>query len=254
MFSILSDFEGTLITDNGSIKESDLFTLRDLIREGNHICIVSSASFDRLKEFKIKYSINIDILSIISGVAEVNGKIYQNKIPAYVLERIYDEFHKFIYTAWASDDENTYIYNFQERLDPLYPKANRVICDKFGIEVPAAIIAIAKEKADQFHDFVNDIGILVMPLGGDTNRSLFRIYRGSSSKADAYYLMKNAYNDTKTIGATDSIVDLDMLKKCDIKIAMKNGDPEIKDAADYVTEYDNNEGGLIKLLDNICHL
>ena len=77
---------------------------------------------------------------------------------------------------------------------------------------------------------------------------------GASSKADAYYLMKNTYNDSTVLAATDSYIDIDMFNKCNTKIAMKNGDPKIKDAADYITEYDNNEGGLIKLLDNICHL
>ena len=254
MFSILTDFEGTLITDKGILNDMDLLRLRDILASGNHICIVSNTSFDQLKEFKTKYSLNIDILSIMSGVAEINNKILKNKIPAFILNKIYEEFNEYIYTAWASDDEKTYIYKFQDRLDPLYPKSNREIVNDFNVEVPSAIIAISKEIADKFNDYINQLGILILPLGGDSNRSLFRIYRGSSTKADSYYLMKNAYNDEKIIGASDSFVDYDMIEKCDIKIAMKNGDQKLKDAADFITEYDNNEGGLIKLLDNICHL
>ena len=52
MFSVLTDFEGTLITDNGTINEDDLKTLKKLLNNNVHICIVSSASFDKLKEFK----------------------------------------------------------------------------------------------------------------------------------------------------------------------------------------------------------
>ena len=53
---------------------------------------------------------------------------------------------------------------------------------------------------------------------------------------------------------SDSYYDIDMISKCDIKVAMQNADSKLKEIADYVTVFDNDNGGAIKLLYDICHL
>ena len=42
-----------------------------------------------------------------------------------------------------------------------------------------------------------------------------------------------------------------MFQSCGIKVAMKNGTQEIKQAADYITEYSNDENGVIRFLKSI---
>ena len=71
---------------------------------------------------------------------------------------------------------------------------------------------------------------------------------------DAYYLLKDEYVNQKIIGVSDSYYDIDMISKCDIKVAMQNADSKLKEIADYVTVFDNDNGGAIKLLYDICHL
>ena len=68
------------------------------------------------------------------------------------------------------------------------------------------------------------------------------------------YPPKDEYVNQKIIGVSDSYYDIDMISKCDIKVAMQNADSKLKEIADYVTVFDNDNGGAIKLLYDICHL
>ena len=71
---------------------------------------------------------------------------------------------------------------------------------------------------------------------------------------NSYNILTNIYKDYKTIGITDSYSDYEMIKNCDIKVAMINGEDEIKEISDIITEYDNNSFGAIRILKKICHL
>ena len=45
-----------------------------------------------------------------------------------------------------------------------------------------------------------------------------------------------------------------MISNCEIKIAMLNSDDELKQNVDIITDYDNNNSGLFRKLNDICHL
>lgn len=252
-FSILLDFDGTLINNKGQIEKNDLAIFKDLTKN-NHICVVSNTNYTGLKEFKKKYDINIDIVSTSSGVAEINNKLITNMIPKVLINTLLTEFEDIIYTAFGESLEKSFIYKYKERLDLLYPKKERVIDKNLTFDLTSITFALSIYRSNEFIDKIDDLGLGYTIISKDKNRIILNIFRNSMSKADAYYLIKNEYNDKKIIGVSDSYYDIDMISKCDIKIAMLNSDSELKAISDYITEYTNNEGGAIKLLDNICHL
>ena len=49
----------------------------------------------------------------------------------------------------------------------------------------------------------------------------------------------------------DYLNDLTMIRECGESYAMANAHPEIKTAARYVTEYDNDHDGVMRVLRNI---
>ncbi len=55
-----------------------------------------------------------------------------------------------------------------------------------------------------------------------------------------------------TISAGDAENDLPMIQAAGIGCAMKNADERLKEQADYVTEHDNNHGGVAELLNRFC--
>ncbi|MCI8993019.1 MAG: HAD family phosphatase [Eubacterium sp.] len=76
----------------------------------------------------------------------------------------------------------------------------------------------------------------------------------SSSKGAAIRKMaKLAGIDRKdTIAVGDERNDLSMIQAAGIGVAMKNGQPQVKEAADYITEHDNNEDAIEEVIDKFC--
>ena len=62
-----------------------------------------------------------------------------------------------------------------------------------------------------------------------------------------YYNIKNDH----LICFGDGINDFEMLDMAYIGVAMKNGSDELKSKAKYITDYTNNEDGVIKFLEKI---
>ena len=53
-----------------------------------------------------------------------------------------------------------------------------------------------------------------------------------------------------TVAAGDAENDISMLKTAKVGAAMANGTLQVKEAADYVTVSDNNQGGIAEIIQN----
>ena len=62
-----------------------------------------------------------------------------------------------------------------------------------------------------------------------------------------YKILNINKNNSMSFG--DSMNDLSMFLETNIKVAMKNADANLKKIATYITDYDNNEDGVIKFLE-----
>lgn len=253
MYSILLDFDGTLIRSDGTIEENDCLLLKKIIEE-NNVCVVSSSSYNSLQKFKNKYKLDIDIVSTSSGIALVNNKTITNLIPKIIINTLINEFNDYIYTAFGEYNEKAFIFKYHDRIKLLYPKKESYISNQLGFDIASITFVIKRTQSMQFINKIETLELNYRIISSDRYRDVISIFRDSVSKSDAYYLLKDEYPDKKIIGVSDSYYDIDMMSKCDIKIAMQNGDSNLKEIADYVTELDNDHGGAIKLLYDICHL
>lgn len=254
MYSILLDYDGTLIKSDGTIDKDDLILFKKLIDEGNNVCVVSSSSYNSLLKFKKKYDLKVDIASSSSGTAQINNKMITNLIPKIVINRLLIEFNEAIYTAFGEYNEKAFIFKYHDRIKLLYPKKESHISDVLDFDVASMTFVVKMNYEMQFIQKIESLELNYRIISSDKYREVITIYRDSVSKSDAYYLLKDEYRDKKIIGVSDSYYDIDMISKCDIKIAMQNADSNLKKIADYVTELDNDHGGAIKLLYDICHL
>ena len=253
MYSILLDFDGTLIRSDGTIENNDVNLFKRIIEE-NNVCVVSSSSFNSLEKFKNKYKLNIDIVSTSSGVALINNKTITNLIPKIIINTLINEFNDYIYTAFGEYNEKAFIFKYHDRIKLLYPKKESYISNQLEFDVASITFVIKKTKAGQFINKIETLELNYRIISSDRYRDVISIFRDSVSKSDAYYLLKDEYVNQKIIGVSDSYYDIDMISKCDIKVAMQNADSKLKEIADYVTVFDNDNGGAIKLLYDICHL
>ena len=253
MYTILCDFDGTLIMDNGKIDNNYLDMLNDVCNN-NHLCLISNSSFDILNKFKNDNNLKIDILSLSSNIASIDNEIIINKLSSIIINSLIDIFNRYIYTAYSESDIDTIIYKYQDRLDLFYPKNNRRLLNKVDSDRPSFTFVIANDGVDRFIDKIRTLHLSFKSIAKDKNREIINVYKLPISKSDGYYMLQNKYNSDKTIGISDSIYDYDMFEKCDIKIAMKNADNELKKRSDIITKYDNNNSGAIRALYDICHL
>ena len=253
MYSILLDFDGTLIRSDGTIEYNDVNLFKKII-EVNNVCVVSNSSFNSLQKFKNKYKLNIDIVSTSSCVALINNKTITNLIPKIIINTLINEFNDYIYTAFGEYNEKAFIFKYHDRIKLLYPKKESYISNQLEFDVASITFVIKKTKASQFINKIETLELNYRIISSDRYRDVISIFRDSVSKSDAYYLLKDEYVNQKIIGVSDSYYDIDMISKCDIKVAMQNADSKLKEIADYVTVFDNDNGGAIKLLYDICHL
>ena len=240
----ISDFDGTLIKKDKTISNYTKEII-DLFTKSNNFIIISSSSFDELLSFKNQYDLNIDLFSISDCKLSINNQLYTYQIESKKINILITLFKDYIYTAY---NDKT-IYNYQERLQFIYPK-KYIISDKFE-DSSFINIAININKKDDFLSFLEANELYADLIGEDKNRAFFSVKMVNKSKA--YDIIINYYENKKTIGFSDSYSDFNIINKCDIKVAMENADDNLKQNSDYITS-SNNEDGVAKILDNICHL
>ena len=247
----LMDFDNTLNTNN----EFDLETknLLNSYLKNNKLCIISESSYNELYEFINKLNIKCDLYSTSDMKYNINGNIYESSFNNNILDEIINKFDDSIYTLYLKSNNQYYVYKYQERLELLYPKGYKMLND-ISDNINFIVVALNINYKDEFIKYININNLFYDILGEDKNRILIRIKKDNFNKNDAYNLLINNYKNYITLGITDSYFDYEMIKNCDIKIAMINGDNKIKEIADYITEYDNNSFGAIKILKKICHL
>ena len=247
MYLCISDYDGTLIKSDKTISNYSINVINEFVKDNNFI-IVSEANFDELLDFKNKYNLNIDLMSSSTGIMMINNRIIKNEIDYKKINTIITLFKDHIYTAY---NDNT-IYNFQERLINLYPKKYK-IDNKFDSSTYINIaIDINYEK--DFISFLESNDLIYNLIGKDKNRAFYNLKNDNYNKDNAYNIIKDYYKNKKTIGFSDSYSDFKLLSNLDIKVSMKNGDESLKTSCNYITEFDNNNDGLAKFLDDICHL
>jgi len=87
-------------------------------------------------------------------------------------------------------------------------------------------------------------------FGSLTSPSNFEIYATGLSKYTAidYLAVRNGFTSKNVVAFGDSSNDIDMLKHCGVGVCMANGTLNAKQAADYITDSNNNKNGIADFL------
>ena len=246
-FIALCDYENTIKMKDTKLSQENI----DMINEfliNNNLCILSNASFLELEnDFK---SINnkLDYFSFKDQKGKINNEIIYNIIDSVIINKIIATFNDTIYTLFYEDNNNGYIYNYQERLLPLYPKKNLIIDTNFNNHATKITAAIKIDAINEFEIFLNDNMLDYYIYAKDKNRALFYISSSFSSKEKIVPYIKSIYSNKKTVGISDSIADYDFLKACDYCYIMKNSDNLLKQKNLTQTKLSCEELGCMKTL------
>lgn len=252
MYYCFMDFDGTLTSNKRNLNIEEKEILNKYLID-NELCIITEEKYNFIKEYLVNNNISCDIASTGSGILLFKNKLINPKISYDLVMDIYNLCKNNIYTAYFEYENKAEIINYQERLEILYPKNNSVFVNIPSNECNSIFIAIDIKLKESLIELINNLNLSYVSYGEDKNRIILKISASFSKKEDIYNYLKDYLKDKKTIGISDSYNDIPIIDKCDIKLAMKNGDKIIKDRYQN-TLYDCDNSGAIIELKNICKL
>jgi hydroxymethylpyrimidine pyrophosphatase-like HAD family hydrolase len=80
------------------------------------------------------------------------------------------------------------------------------------------------------------------------------ITRTDVNKGEAVQILQSLHNISpdETLVFGDFMNDYEMMKAATYSYAMKNANPKLKEVANFVTDKDNNEAGILDVIEALC--
>lgn len=262
---LFTDLDGTLLNNNSEVSEYTKEILDIFTEQGNVLVLSSGRPLDSILEVKEKARLNYKGMYIVAYNGCLiydcdNDKIvYELRVPMELVDTIQDEakkrkIHIQTYTfgevVSAKEDDEIKFYRRKVRL-PLIVSERLSQALK---EPPFKMLSIDLNNHAyhaEFEKHLNDnYGDYIKTLF--SNDYYLEIFNKSGGKGEAigYFLDTFNLERTDTYAAGDADNDKSMIIAAGTGIAMKNGSSKVKEVADVVTEYTNDEDGLAKYIVN----
>lgn len=254
--AIALDIDGTLTNTQKEITPSTLEALIKLEKEGKKVILASGRPTPGLTRYAkmLRFDEFGGYLLAYNGAKIINYKtkktVVNQTLPKEVIPRLYDfavENHLGIIT-YEGDDVIV-----GTEIDPY-------------IELEAKINGISWRKVDNFPEYVDfPVNKCLMTGDGDylatmekklqeEYKDTLSIYRSESyfleimppkvDKAQSldYFLEDQGLDKEQLIACGDGYNDMSMIQYAGLGVAMENAKDEVKDAADYITASNDNDG------------
>ncbi len=262
--AIFLDLDGTLLTDDKKVPEVNRTAIKKMLAEGNSVVIatgrpLSSAVIqaERLGLTEPGCYLIAFNGGILYDTAE-RKEIFRATLSLDLVQRVFDEANrrgihiqtyrgaKVIVEPRCEDREiELYCsrilveYEVIEDIRQLDEEPVKMLIIDLTDKAPLVefmqwISSWAGDRIDSF--FSNDEYVEIVPKG---------MNKGNAIRKMAELLDIPVEN---TIAAGDAANDISMLKAAGLGCAMKNAADEVKLAADYITENDNNSGGVAEII------
>ena len=256
---ILLDIDFTL---TGSNKEVSIETANYFSQLNNYYLIVLVSGRNTVYTMEKSISANASPIIIADNGAVIydyknNQVLYKNVFDKDTIKLIWDISQKYdidcVFNALYKRYRNKKYMN-ERFIGEHGVGINQV--DEISDEITQVVIHSSnKENFTKYMEEIDKISNIEVCNGGinDDGECFADIDIKGTSKGNAINILFQLFNIKKeeSICFGDSKNDLTMFQSSGIKIAMKNGTDEIKQAADYITEYSSDEDGVIKFLKNI---
>ncbi|MDE5715452.1 MAG: HAD family hydrolase, partial [Anaeroplasmataceae bacterium] len=188
---------------------------------------------------------NLQIVSILENKMKYKNQEFCEFILPQQLNLILQ--NPFIYTAYTID-QITLIYSYKHRLQFFYPNQYWKQIQKFTKPKSFLWLAIYNEGLDELIKTTQ--GLTIEILFKDATKTMLKITKSQSTKESWIKKLKKS----PAIGIGDSTSDYDFIKHCEIKVAMANGEEELKKRCTFHTKKTNNEDGALDfLIDYLAH-
>lgn len=259
---IVSDFDGTLVCENGVITQKNKNAIRDYVENGGKFAIstgrMPSGIIHQVEELGLKGLVSCCQGSIIVDV--------ETKTPVMQGTMVHEEaiavcekletlgIHIHVYDLWDfysnMDDEFLRLYEkmVREKATVVVDKPLSQFLKQTKMPVYKILAMVAPEENQAVFQALIDLGL---PNSTVTKSAeyLVEVVHASYSKGTALQFMANHYNVPleKTIAVGDQWNDLPMIEKAGLGLAVQNAAKELKQSAT-VLQSTNEEGAIAEAI------
>jgi hypothetical protein len=253
---IFIDIDGTLTNNNGVITDYTKNVLKKATKTGFYVVICSGRSNnDLIEKSKLANASPITISSNGTLVFDYdnNIKIYESLIANNLLFKIWD-------FSLANNIDLTFNSTFDRFKSVNSSKDAKIISTLDGFDEPITQIVAESNSYKSINLLINFIEKFenlehsMLISHNDKNNNTFYeldIYNKTNNKGNAIQILLKYLNISKnySICFGDGENDISMFESCKYKVAMSNGNEQLKEMADFVTEFSNNENGVAKFIE-----
>ncbi|MBO5479570.1 MAG: HAD family hydrolase [Clostridia bacterium] len=263
---VISDFDGTLVNEDGSISEINKSSIAQFRQNGGAFAIstgrMPQGIMDRAKELGLQGAVSCCQGSVIMDIQ--SGKpIYDDIIPNAVAVKICKKMesmglhiHAYALDAFYSNQENEALkwYEFATRSKGIIIPNLSAFLEETG-KGSYKFLAMVKveDNARVFTELEkeNFEGCCVTKSGDN----LVEVINAKNSKGTAVKFLSKYYNVPieNTVGIGDQWNDIPMLETAGFGVAVKNADERLKNAANLVLPYTNEEGAVGKFIQEFAY-
>lgn len=262
---ICIDMDGTLLNSNHEITEENKITLQKAFAKGIKIAICTGRIFMSARYYSDLIGITNTPVIASNGAYIKKGytdeAIYENPMPKDLVLEIYNIIKKYNlqvnFNSWdtlfrVDKEPENHTYAIMNKFVSDDKKINFIInenleeaINNFDGDILKGIV-IEKENTETLWKAKDELKAIygdklhIVSSGNDN----FEVMLGSSSKGNAVSFLANSYNikPSEVMCIGDSENDLSMINYAGIGVAMGNGLDIVKEAADYITDTNDNSG------------
>lgn len=266
----ISDLDGTLLNNNAGISDFTAGTINKLIEKGMYFTFATARSVYSAKPITSGLNINIPYI-LMNGVSiynpENNSYIRNNYIQPEVSAEIIGVFKKhdlkcFMYkihddvlTAYFTEINSQVMNSFAEVRKNNYNKPFvqcTDLADHADSETVYFTVTGEYERLFPVKSAVENIKGVNHAFYRDTytKKYYLEIFSESASKANGIKYLRNEYGFDEVVCFGDNFNDMAMFGESDVKIAVGNAVPELKELADFVVLSNENDGVAKWLVEN----
>ncbi len=262
-YLIACDIDGTTLNHDGKLTKKTKETLKKYEDMGHLVVLATGrplgATLPIYEEIGLRTPIVTDNGASIDHPHDVDFARMRTYIPKDIVDKLFTFAKPFLDSAFFSNETTLYAYQYDKGLEQYFipvPNLKFVEGDftTFDVEPAGMIFAIEEKHQKDLEDWMTSHypNIISYRLWGTGHGlSIYEIYNKHTSKSTALnYLLEYYDIDKKNVIAFgDGINDIEMIRDSAHGVAMKNGNPLLKDVADALTFDTNDEDGLVKYLD-----
>lgn len=260
---IVSDLDGTLLRDDHTISEYTKSVIRKVSEQGIEFMLATGRIFGGARKYARELNLNTPILACNGAlIKEAAGELlYGRPLPEDTLEEIFRQLtdRNIYFHCYAEESFYTkkiegslasfYSFNSAQPQEDRFPMVEIEPMELIGKEAVYKVLARYEDEVDRkaLYDCLKEIpgtSVTVSWLNS------FDICADQVSKSSAIdrYAREKGIEPSEIICFGDNYNDVDMIRYAGLGIAPENAVSAIKEAADYVT-CSNNEDGVAKAIE-----